>query len=439
MLVDSAKPEAKATGENVQEVQQKTVLLAVQLTQAILQRIKNSPEQKKDSFLKSKEPATLEIVVDGQVSYRGQEGENPTINNLDLEALQTLKIALESKPGDRVKGNLEIVVNKQPLLEVKEGQVIRNNLSPELSGQLVKKSTLVEPEKMSPMTIDEQTRQLLKQQGIDPSLVENALKPTQTYSPVIIIVNNNSLAQKTAQAAKNLSQKGLEKLGNLKDKVANKVKNSVEQAQVKLDNTRKKVSQKVQQLTPTNPLAKATQSARDNPQPNLLERLGNFKQNLVAQVRSSVAKTRDKIANTVENTKQKVTVQASKVANQVSNNFRQAADRQRDLQAVKVLMTSKQLLSEFGGKLGKNRQFSANNYRFASTDQGVSVTGSRGQVLFNYDAKQGRITDNNLTKQDYQFLAEIKQELNEYQAMKSEPSKVRSTERTKDLVALEAV
>lgn len=215
MLAESTKPEAKAAAENVQETQQKTVLMTAQLVQAILEKITNKSSLEKDSTVKNKKPATLEIAVDGQVAYRGKEGEEPTINNLNAEQIKTLKV------------------------------------------------------------------------------------------------------------------------------------------------------------------------------------------------------------------------------NQVKEKTREKAARQKDLQGVKVLMTTRQLLAEFGGE-GKTQQFSANNYRFSQSEAGVSITGNQGQTLFNYDAKQGRITDNNLRSQDLKFMSEIKQELTQYQSMKSEKSGSKSREQLREAVELGA-
>ena len=391
MLNESAKPEIKATGDNLQESQRKTLLLAAQLTQLLFKKLKDNPTLRKDLKIKLDEPANVKIYVGDELKYQSREGTNPEVNQLKKEQLELIQKALQMKVGDELnsQANITITVNDKPVLKVKNGILQKNDLQAELMGELSQEISLEKREKETinrkpkeitieipdeskektkkelleiPIQIPDESKgiehkldtETLKKQGIDSNLVKEALEQVPNKnSPVIIIVNNNQQRNK---------------------------------------------------------LASATKNAPSNTKVGLLQRVKDF-------------------------LKQKTPQPISRAVNTLMSPFRHERARQQDLKGLSTLMTTKKLLQEFGAKNQETMNFTTGNYQFQQgKDASIKVTDAQRGILFNYDGNTGSITTNNLEKGDIKALDQMKLQLNQYQQNRSVRQQERNQE--KEVVAI---
>ncbi|MDJ0731812.1 MAG: hypothetical protein QNJ33_17670 [Crocosphaera sp.] len=484
MLTDSAKPEIKATGDNVQEIQGKTVLLAAQLTQLILKKIKENPSLKKDLKIELDEPANVNIYVGDELKYQSREGANPEVNQLKKEQLELINQALQMKVGDSInsQSNITITVNNKPILEVRNGVVEKNDLQAELVGQLSQGSSQEKetadrkPKEIPIENMDEsQEKETANREPKEipiENMDESQEKETANREPKEIPIENMDESQEKETINREPKEIPIENMDESQEKetINRKPKEitleNPEQSQEKDNNqkevqvTQIEVANEPLQIEPktaahekqTSPDLEPETLSKQGIEPNLvreaLEQVPNKNSPVIIIVNNNQDKNKlaEATKNAPRNTKvgllqrvkdfvrQKTPEPISRAVNTFVRPFRNEQARQRDLNGLNTLITSKKLLQEFGAKNQENQKFTTGTYQFQQEkDASIKVTDAQRGVLFNYDANTGRIITNNLEKGDINALNEMKEELNNYQQNR----RGRQQERTQEKEVLE--
>ncbi|MGK7931193.1 MAG: hypothetical protein AB4041_07135, partial [Microcystaceae cyanobacterium] len=440
MLNESASPEIKATGDNLQEGQRKTLLLAAQLTQLLFKKLKDNPTLRKDLKIKLDEPANVKIYVGDELKYQSQEGANPEVNQLKKEQLELIQKALQMKVGDELnsQANITITVNDKPVLTVKNGVLQKNDLQAELMGELSQEISLEKRgKKTSDFTIENSNQSKQIEEKTKSSQEWENKDNNQEPKQIPIEIPDESQEKET------INRKPKEITIEIPDESKGKTKKEFLEIPIEIPNESQEIEHKLDTQTlkkqgidynlvredleqvpnknspviiivnnnqQRNKLAEATQKAPSNTKVGLLQRVKDF-------------------------LKQKTPQPISRAVNILMSPFRNEQARQQDLKGLSTLMTSKKLLQEFGAKNHETMNFTTGNYQFQQEkDASIKVTDAQRGILFNYDGKIGSITTNNLEKGDIKALDQIKQELNQYQKNRSRRQQERNQE--KEVVAI---
>ncbi|MBE9035192.1 hypothetical protein [aff. Roholtiella sp. LEGE 12411] len=79
-----------------------------------------------DSLLNKPTSANIEIQIKGQKVYDKQGDLKPTVNLLTLDQVNELKGSLDNP--STTKGSVRILIDDKPILDIKDGQVLRDDL-----------------------------------------------------------------------------------------------------------------------------------------------------------------------------------------------------------------------------------------------------------------------------------------------------------------------